>query len=48
VNVDEDSRLGQQHGVRGIPAFIVFKNGQETARDVGAISKERMRELLAE
>ena len=48
VNVDEDPRLGQQHGVRGIPAFIVFKNGKETARDVGAISKERMRELLAE
>ena len=48
VNVDEDPRLGQQHGVRGIPAFIVFKNGKETARDVGAISKTRMRELLAE
>jgi thioredoxin 1 len=48
INVDEDPKLAREPGVRGIPAFIVLKNGQETARDVGAISKERMRELLAE
>ena len=48
VNVDEDPKLGYDHGVRVIPSFLVFKNGKESARESGAISKSRMHELLAE
>jgi thioredoxin 1 len=46
INVDEDPKLAREHGVRGIPAFIAYKNGKETGREVGAIPKERMRQLL--
>ncbi len=46
INVDEDPKLAREHGVRGIPAFIAFKNGRETGREVGGIPKQRMRELL--
>lgn len=46
INVDEDPKLAREHGVRGIPAFIAYKNGKETGREVGGIPKERMRELL--
>jgi len=48
VNVDEDPKLGYDLGVRVIPTFVVFKNGKESARESGAISKSRMHELLAE
>lgn len=46
INVDEDPKLAREHGVRGIPAFIAFKDGRETGREVGGIPKERMRSLL--
>jgi len=46
INVDEDPKLAREHGVRGIPLFIAFKDGRETGREVGGIPKQRMRELL--
>ena len=46
INVDEEPKLASEHGVRGIPLFIAFKNGRETGREVGGIPKDRMRELL--
>jgi thioredoxin 1 len=46
INVDEDPKLAREHGVRGIPAFIAYKNGKETGREVGGIPKERMRALM--
>lgn len=46
INVDENYLVAQEHGVGGLPVFIAFKNGRETGREVGAISKERMRELM--
>ncbi len=46
INIDEDPKLAREHGVRGIPAFIAYKNGRETAREVGGIPKERMREMI--
>ncbi|MDZ4401901.1 thioredoxin family protein [Prosthecobacter sp.] len=46
INVDEEPKLAREHGVRGIPAFIAYKSGRETGREVGGIPKERMRALL--
>ncbi len=40
VNVDENPGLAGQFGVMSIPTLIVFKDGQEKARVVGARSKE--------
>ena len=46
INIDEDPKLAREHGVGPIPAFIAYKSGRETGREVGDIPKERMRELL--
>ena len=46
INVDEEPKLAREHGVRGIPLFIAYKNGRETGREVGGIPKNRMRTLL--
>lgn len=45
-NVDQHGDLAQEYGVRGIPAFIAFKHGRESAREVGAIDKSRMKSML--
>jgi thioredoxin len=46
VNVDSETAAAREHGVRSIPTFIAFRNGRETAREVGAIPKTRMLRLL--
>jgi thioredoxin 1 len=46
INVDENPTLAREHGVRGSPAFIAFKSGRETGRQVGGIPKELMRQML--
>lgn len=40
MNVDENMNVPQRYGIRGIPTLIVFKNGQEQERIVGAVSRE--------
>ena len=45
VNVDENVELASHFGVMSIPTLIVFKNGRESARMVGARPKES---ILAE
>jgi thioredoxin 2 len=35
VNSDQNPNASQSHRVQGIPAFIVFKEGREAARQVG-------------
>lgn len=39
VNVDDENALAMRYGVMSIPTLIVFKNGKETARLVGARPK---------
>ncbi len=46
INVDEQPKVAREHGVRGIPTFIAYQSGRETARQVGGIPKEMMKELL--
>ena len=45
-NVDQHRELSQQFGVSGIPCFIAFKNGHESARQVGGIPPQMMRSML--
>ena len=39
VNVDDENALAMKYGVMSIPTLIVFKDGQEKARIVGARPK---------
>ena len=45
VNVDESSELASRFGVVSIPTFIIFKDGKESSRIIGARPKA---EILAE
>lgn len=46
INVDDQPDAARENGVRGIPTFIAYKGGRETAREVGAIPKARMLQML--
>lgn len=46
VNVDNNGSLAQKFGVMSIPTTIIFKDGQEIARQVGFSGKEAFDELL--
>lgn len=39
INVDEESSLAKLYGVRAIPTIIMFKNGKEVGRVLGAVSE---------
>ncbi|HEV2915694.1 MAG TPA: thioredoxin [Pyrinomonadaceae bacterium] len=40
VNVDDNSITTQRYGIKGMPTLILFKNGREQERIVGAVSRE--------
>ncbi|HEY1050465.1 MAG TPA: thioredoxin family protein [Prosthecobacter sp.] len=46
INVDENYAVMNEHGVGPLPTFIAFKNGKETSREEGPVSKEKMREMM--
>lgn len=45
-NVDDNQDLAMKFGVMSIPTLIVFKNGEEVDRSVGALPKARLQALL--
>ena len=48
LNVDDNPQTARQYGVMSIPTLIVFKDGQEKARVVGARGKDAiLREIEA-
>lgn len=46
VDTDRAQKATQPFGIRGIPTSIVFKAGKEVARNVGAVAKAGLEELL--
>ncbi len=47
VNVDENPNLASQYDVMSIPYFVLFKNGQVVASQIGAVGKDGLLELTA-
>ena len=45
-NVNDNQDLAMKYGVMSIPTLIVFKNGEEIDRSVGALPKARLQALL--
>ncbi len=45
-NVEENKETPTKYGVRGIPTLMLFKNGQVVDQIVGAVPKDRIKELL--
>jgi thioredoxin 1 len=46
LNVDDNPDVARRYGVMSIPTMIVFKDGQEAARIVGAKGKGQLLEDL--
>ena len=46
LNVDENQDTPSKFGVMNIPTMIFFKNGKETERIVGAMSKAELQKKL--
>jgi thioredoxin 1 len=46
VNVDENTQVPAQFGIRGIPTLIIFKAGKAVATKVGAINKLQLDEFI--
>jgi len=39
VNVDHNSNISANYGIRNIPTILIFKNGQIVDKQVGAVPK---------
>jgi len=46
LNVDENPSVSQRYGIKGIPTLILFKDGKEEERVVGATSKEAISRMI--
>lgn len=46
LNVDDNPGVSQRYGIKGIPTLILFKNGKEEERVVGATSKEAISRMI--
>ncbi len=46
LNVDENPNISQRYGIKGIPTLILFKDGREEERIVGATSKESIARMI--
>jgi thioredoxin 1 len=46
LNVDDNPNVSQRYGIKGIPTLILFKNGKEEERVVGAASKEAISRMI--
>ncbi len=46
VNVDEANEVAQKYGVANIPTLISFKDGEILNKNVGALPKDKIIELV--
>lgn len=46
LNVDDNPSVSQRFGIKGIPTLILFKNGREEERVVGATSESAISRMI--
>jgi thioredoxin 1 len=46
MNVDDNTGTAAQYGVRGIPALLLFKNGELVDQIIGAVPKAKLVSFL--
>ena len=47
INIDENPNIPTQYGIRGIPTFIAFKDGQAVETKVGGMSKSQFTDWVS-
>jgi thioredoxin 1 len=48
INVDDNQSVTQRFGIKGIPTMIVFKDGKEAERIVGATNEAAVSRIIEE
>ena len=46
LNVDDNQEIAARHDVRGIPCMIIFSNGKEVDRVIGAFPEDAIRKKI--
>ena len=46
INVDDSQEIAAKYDVRGIPCIIIFKNGNEVDRIIGAYPEAQLRSKI--
>lgn len=46
INIDDNQNIAAQFGVRSIPTLILFKNGNEVEKIIGAQGKDKLTALI--
>ncbi len=46
LNVDDNQNIAVRHNIQGIPALLIFKNGKEVDRIVGAVPPQAIQSKL--
>ena len=47
IDVDDAERLAILYGISSIPCMILFKNGEEADRVVGAVPKQKLEQVVS-
>ena len=46
INIDEEMAVAQKYGVMSIPTFIAFKNGEIAGKQIGAVPKSNLQDMI--
>lgn len=46
INVDNNQAASQKYKVRGVPTFLLFKNGEISWRSAGIQTRENLKEVI--
>lgn len=48
LNISVNSKTAEKYKIQSIPTLVVFRDGQEVQRIVGALNEQRLREFVTE
>lgn len=48
LDVESNPATAQLYGIRGIPALLLFKNGEVAGQKIGALPKQQLKTWLSE
>ena len=46
INIDGEMAVAQKYGVRSIPACIAVKNGEIAGKQIGAVPKSKLQDMI--